>query len=378
MRRLFLCGIAGVVLIVWVMGCGGSSAKSTPTKTTGTASGKVAVSDAQVTEFKLRLDGVEIPVPIAADGSFRIPNVPVGSHVLDVIGPDGMSGGRAEFNIDPGEIEVLPPIKIELGGQIVGMVMKREGDTLTPLVGVQVVARSDLVWILTGDGRTTVGSSDPSGGTGLVYPPPEGKSYSAFTDTNGSYIMPAVAPGSYLVTVAVPGLVPGEQFVWVSPGKTAVADFELEEAVEPGVGTVSGTVYGLDEKGENPTPLEGALVRVTMSSPWRPIKPGPPIIVPMEVTLPGAKPTQASDGTDASVVPPDLWWEVFSTLTDADGHYSLNVPSGRVIVSASAYGYSDESQSAVVYPRTTTTVDLKLRQYSIIVEPPVDDTVTGK
>lgn len=379
MRRLVLCGIAGLVVVALLIGCGGGSAVARrPVTDTGTATGKVSSTGGQATGFKLKLDGAEIPVPIASDGSFTIPKVPVGSHVLDVIGPDGMSGGRAEFNIDPGEIEIIPPIEVKLGGQIVGMVMKREGDVLTPLVGVQVTARSDLIWIMTGDGKPSVGSSTGSGGTGLIYPPPEGQSYSAFTDVNGSYIMPAVASGSYLVTVAVPGLESGEQFVWVEPGKTAVADFELEVAIEPGVGTVEGTVYGVDEDGSNSAPLEGALVEVTVGSPWRPVDPGDPIIVPMELSLPGVAPAQASDGTGATVMPPDMWWRTFSTLTDASGHYSLNVPSGRVTVSASAYDYSYESQSIIVYPKTTATVNFKLTRYPVIIEPPIDDTTTGR
>jgi len=365
-------------LVAYVIGCGGSSATTAPSNKTGTASAKIVTTEGQATDYKVKLDGVEVSVPIGSDGSFTIPGIPPGSHVLDVIGPDGMHGGRAEFVIDPGEVKELPPIPVEPCGQIAGMVMKRDGDTLTPLAGVEVVARSDLIWIMAGDGKTTVGSTDPSGGTGLVFPPPEGKSYSAFTDSNGSYVMPAVKPGSYLVTVVVPGLVPGEQFVSVEPGKTAVADFELEEAVEPGVGTVEGTVYGLDEKGENPTPLEGALVQVSVGTPWRPPRPEPPIIVPLEVKLPGVTPAEADDGSGLEVMPPDLWWQVFSTLTDANGHYSLNVPAGRATITANAWGYTMARQSLVIARNTTTTVDLKLTKLPIVIEPPTEGTRPGK
>jgi len=368
MRRAGMVVAALVVMVALIAGCGGGSSVTTKNKV-GTATGSVNLAGADPTDLKLALDGLTLGVAIQSDGSFRIPNIPPGTHVLDVLGPDGMLGGRAEFDLSSGEIELIPPIELKLGGQIVGMVMKLENGVLTPLANVQVVARSDLMWILADKGGTTVGAVGSSQGTALIYPPPEGQEYTAYTDQDGSYQMKSVKAGSYLVTVAVPGLEAGEQFVWVQPGCTAVADFHLEPSIPEGIATIQGTVTGADENGTQ-VPLAGALVEVTMDRPWQPEPPDDPIILPDAITLPGVKGAQT--GTDPSVIyPPDIWWQVFATLTDTNGHYTLNVPSGRGTVSVSKWGYMGESRSVTLQPSQTYTFDFALSPWGEVVPVPV-------
>ena len=303
-----------------------------------------------------------VPVAVQPDGSFEIPNIPPGSHVLDVVGPDGMSGGRVEFEIVAGSNEVLPPIEPAPCGQIAGMVMKFEDGALTPLAGVEVIARSDLIWIMTDENAATIAPASEPNDAPLIYPPPEGATYTAHTDDDGSYVMKAVRPGPYFVTVAVPGLETGEVFVSVGPGRTAAADFVLKPVVDPGVGRIEGTVVSANSTGAT-APIEGALVEVVMDNGWAPPPPGP-IPVPIGVSFPGVGSSPGSESGGApggTVSPPDIIWRAFSTLTDSDGRYSLNVPSGHCLVSAWLWGYHRESRRATVQPGETIVVDFALK-----------------
>jgi hypothetical protein len=63
----------------------------------------------------------------------------------------------------------------------------------------------------------------------------------------------------------------------------------------------------------------------------------------------------------------------FSSLTDADGYYSLNVPSGYLRLFSFAEGYAEESRQLVLRARQTAVVDLRLAE-----PPPVlTGAVTG-
>lgn len=373
MKRHACMLVIGITAVCLLAGCGGGNdgAIGPPVNGMGSAIGRVNLGGQAPTGFQVLLDGAPAPVPVQPDGTFVLPNIPAGEHVVHVVGPDGMHGGRVEFTVAEGGTTEVPPIELTLGGQIVGIVTKRDENGLTPLAGVEVTARSDIMWIAGREGGLTVAPAQASGPMPLIYPPPEDSvSYSAVTGEDGSYAMKAVQPGSYLVTVVVPGLTGGQQFVWVEPGRTAVADFTLEPVVEPGVGTVQGTVYSVDSTGVE-KPLEGATVQVSLDHPWRVPPPVRPIEVPVYLTLPAgpgaegsAPPAGGSAGSEVGVAPvrpPDIYWQVFTTLTDHNGRYSLNVPSGRCTVSAWALGHESLTRSLVVQPRTVHTQDFRLR-----------------
>jgi hypothetical protein len=67
------------------------------------------------------------------------------------------------------------------------------------------------------------------------------------------------------------------------------------------------------------------------------------------------------------IVPPYFEWTVFATLTDNQGHYSLNVPAGYQTVEVYAEGYEWTSQPVEVQANETVTVDFALQPWS---EPP--------
>lgn len=365
-RLIFVVIVAVSVSVL--IGCGGNGENVSQPPGQSAVTGTIAVEGGSAEGYQLLLNGAPVPATVQPDGSFTITGVPEGTHVLDVIGPDGMSGGRAEFSTVPGQTVPLPPIETRLGGQIVGMITKLEEGVLTPLVGVEVVARSDMPWIL--DGPTSETDDRP-----LIYPPPRSQTYSIHTGEDGSYAMRAVTPGPYLVTVAVPGLTTGTAFVHASAGRTAVADFTLEPVIDPGVGTIEGAVWAVDRDGAT-TPLEGALVEVSMDDGWRTPPPGPIVPLPPDfpVDEPGSAPGGEGEGgaePGVGIVPPDIYWNVFSTLTDSRGRYSINVPSGRGHVRAWKPGYEGDGRRVTVQPGETLTQEFRLRRVPDVVVPPL-------
>jgi hypothetical protein len=311
-------------------------------------------------DYQILVDGVPVDVEIQDDGTFVVPGLPSGDHAIDVVRKDGLRAGRVPVKVEPGDPIKLPePIKLEGAGQIVGIVVKRTSAGEEPLAGVEVVARSDLIWIQAGD-KVTLAPAQSNSTEPLIYPPPEGAMYSAFTEEDGSYCMKGVKPGGYFVAVVVPGLTPGEAYVWVEANRTAVADFVLREAVEEGVGTVEGTVMG-ETEGQSPEPLYGAAVTVTPVNYG--YRPGP---TPEPLPIVGA--AQASIPGTGHVMPPDIRWYEFRTLTDKQGHYSLNVPSGDASMFVWGDGYEGEGREIQVLPDQTTVQDFILKHLELVME----------
>jgi len=232
-----------------------------------------------------------------------------------------------------------------------------------PLVGVQVIARSDVIRIQTEDG-VHLGPADGPDDAPLVYPPPPGVTYSAFTDESGSYCMKGVRPGPYLVVVAVPGLTLGRAYVFVRPYHTAVADFQLRPVPPPPVGTVMGTVRGAGPSGEA-YPLAGALVTIFCNN-WRPT---PPIDGATVIGAAGELPA----GTD-TVAPPDIVWEAFRTLTNREGQYWLTVPSGPAVIAVWKCFYAPQKRKIQVPDGGTIIQSFLLQPVDNITPPPATDT----
>ncbi len=326
-----------------------------------TVQGSVDLGGVDPDETQLLLDGRPLDVEIDEDGNFVVPGIPEGEHVLQVVTRDGMRGGAVRFVARPGlHVRLEQPIDLEATGQIVGIVVKRDGDVEERVAGVEVVARSDLVWIQVPDGRRALrprraGASEDGDEASLIFPPPpdiEGNTYSAFTDEDGTYQIKGVEPGAYLVTCALAGYEPAQAWVYVEANRTAVADLVLVPAVEPGVATLTGTVSGRSSEGEV-KPLEGAEVLVTLDTPWRPPRRGPRPI-PVVGILP------AHEHGEDVVEGPDVAFREFRTLTDANGHYTLNVPAGHATVLVWAEGYATAMKRTTLQAGATVVLDFVL------------------
>ncbi len=362
MRGLLWAGVGGVFFAVLV-GCGGSSSgPAAPVTAVGAVRGALAAG-VNPADYALYLDGAQMATAVRADGSFRLPQVPVGRHTLALVAWSGMSARHLTIEVKPGEDTDVGEVMPGPAGQIGGMVMKRGDDgSLTPLAGVEVLADPNVYVILAEPGAAAT-ATRPS-----IYPPPATDprmvQYRAVTDETGAYLIPGVAPGEYVVTVNVPGLEQGVQWVYVNPGELVAANFQLQEVVAPGVGTVQGTVYGA-MSGGGQAPLEAALVTIYVQTPWEPPVPLDPIPAPPEAVArhPVVMQETTEPGTVPVIVPPPYRFEQFQTLTDKDGHWSLNVPAGRPHLSIWAEGYTPFDQLITVRDGETLTVDCRLEPW---------------
>lgn len=327
----YLCGIAVVVVLVGLIGCGSGDGEVVIDPTGGVVTGQLT-GVANPDDFRILVDGSAVSVQPDAQGNFVIANLPPGEHNVAFVSPDGMAGARVEVIVEDGRTTPVGPVEGRLGGQIVGLVMQVDGDGgLTPLSGVEVIADSDFVGI-------DLPIEIPRPDAGLLQGTPttdldqprdgDAVQYRAFTDEAGSFTMRAVTEGAYLVSVNIPGLEQGTSWVWVSPGYTSVADFHLREAIDPGVGTIQGSVLAAD----GDTPIEGAVVEVYMDGGyWEPM----PAV------------SSADEGEEPSVVPP-YYFNEFRTVTDAQGSFSLNVPAGYLSLSVWAEDYEYVFQQLAV------------------------------
>ena len=372
MRNLLLLGVL-VLLVALLVGCGGSGSTPKPAQS-GALSGKITAAGAQ--DYAIYVDGAKVAAVPTASGAFSIPHLPPGPHTLSFIAPTGMTGAYVDATVTSGDTVDVGDVTPVVGGQITGLVMKEDGaGGLTPLAGVEVIADPEIWYALSGGGSSTGGgTAQPLQSTEPV--PGENVKYKAVTNDDGSYTIPAVAPGPYMVTVNLPGLEQGQQFVSVPSGGTASADFHLKAVVAPGVGTIEGTVLGKTDSGN--IPLEGAVVTVLISGRWLPPTPIQPLPMPV-------KGLQAVSGVppDAiGIMPPPYFFNEFSTLTDASGKYSLNVPSGHATVQVWAEGYVWSSQTVTVQPDATLPLDFLLEPWTIQPLPPIGpltgDPTTGK
>ncbi len=363
MHRFWVVAIVALALVL--AGCGGGGGPEAPaTSETGTVAGTVDLAGNSADDYAVLVDGIPAEADVGPNGSFEVSGVPEGEHAIDVVRNDGLESGRATVVVEVGQqSQIADEILLRPAGQICGIVVKIENGTVEPLAGVQVIARSDLIWIQTDEG-VHLGPADGPNDVPLIYPPPPGVTYSAFTDESGSYCMKGVRPGPYLVVVAVPGLTLGRAYVFVRPYHTTVADFQLRPITPPPVGTVMGTVRGAGPSGEV-HPLVGALVTIFCNN-WQPVPP----IDPAPVI--GAAAGELPPGTD-TVMPPEVVWEAFRTLTNREGRYWLTVPSGPAVMAVWKRFYAPQKREIQVPNGGTIIENFLLRMIDNITPPPVPD-----
>ena len=349
--------LALVVAIPFVTGCGGGGTNEVVDPQGNTITGKVDTAGGA--EYDVLLDGKTVPGAMQADGTYVIEGVPPGDHRVAVIERGTNSGGYVSVEVRDGQDATAPDIAPELGGQIVGMVTEDGDDGIRALGGVEVVAiGTGPIWAL----------AKPDNGDAPVYPDEPLPEFSTFTEDDGSYRIPAVPEGEYTVTVALPEYEQGWQWVWVGAGQTAAADFRLRRAVNPGVGTVEGRVVGTG--GGHLMPIEGALVTIYSDVPWEPIG---PICPPNggcvdgspgegDDTVASSKPDAPEPPENIGMLPPP-WFDGVSTLTDADGRYSLNAPAGYGSIEVWAQHYEPAWGDITIEANQTQTRNFELNRW---------------
>lgn len=337
--RLFpIVALAALVGCIVLAGCGGSSTAPPPPPGSGTVSGQV-LNVQDPSNLQVQLDGVQLEVAPDSAGNFTIPNVPPGDHVISIVDPTTNSGAHINVDVGSGQATDVGDVTLAFGGMIAGIVSQVDSSGgLLPLAGVEVVAESVDIAILEPEPRQE--------------PVPPSIRLVAFTGDDGSYTMRAVPQGEYQVSVVVPSFEAAIQWVWVEVGHTTPCDFILRPSFEPGVGTVQGTVTAADAAGAAGEPIVGALVSVYSQFPYYPI------------TSPETVAEAARRGRQGTIEPPYWDWRVFATLTDNQGHYSLNVPAGYQTIEVYAEGYEWTSQPIQVVANETLTVDFVLQPWT--------------
>lgn len=133
--------------------------------------------------------------------------------------------------------------------------------------------------------------------------------YSTTSGTDGSYVLSGVAPGAYTVTASKTGYLSQSQNASVNAGQTTTLNFSLVS----NMGTISGTVTNQSGAG-----IVGATVSTSTGG--------------------------------------------YSTTTGSGGSFTLsNIPAGTYSVTASAIGYSSQTQNNItVTAGQTTTVNFSL------------------
>ncbi len=306
---------------------------------TGTVTGKFTRAISGRVVFKV--DGVRTRGTVTGS-RFSLGRVPSGSHTISFVQAGTNTGAHVAVKVKSGGTSRLGSIALEPGGQITGIVSKisTENGVPEPIAGVEVIARAD------GKVPPDGGGGDP--GNRGKFAPVELK---AVTDDSGTYALRGVSPGGYTVSVVVPGLDAGVEYVYVEVGRTAVADFQLREHIEDGVGTVFGRVTNAD--GE---PLEGAYVSVWTDD----IIYYAPAISPISIAHARA--------LGRAIRPSQIPRGQFNTLTDEQGEYRLNLPTGHLYFSVWLEGYAPVSQELTLHPREKLEINLKLERD--VVPPP--------
>ncbi len=315
--------------------------------------------------YDVLLDGVPVPWQTQPDGRFAINGVPPGDHTLSIVRRDLPTEGYHEsVTVPPAETVTLPePVRPTVGGQIAGLVT--DARTLEPIAGAQVVTLPLPVLEPPPPPRIT----DPqtqAADSPILEPPSSGPLLQTLTDRAGSYVLAAVPPGAYQVTVNALGYVPQSRPVRVVAGRTSPADFALrrepDPRPQPGEGAIEGTVYGVPADARADTDpgravtLEGALVCLGSRAPIV-LDPEFPPDVPHIL-----EPTPAD--VDPAIYPPRpprVLLPRLCTYTDRDGHYSLRAPAGKALLTVRAAGYLPVGLVVEILEGRTVTQDVRLR-----------------
>ncbi len=335
-----------VIVALSLMGCSGGGGGNVDPQQTGRLTGTLdAVNPAS---YQIVLDGQPLQATPQPDGSFSLPNLPPGPHTISFVSGSGMVGVYLPVEVVAGDTTDIGDVTPVVGGQITGLVMRQNDDgSLTPLAGVEVIADPQPVYVEPDPGPVPLQVQTRDA---------DELQLKAITAQDGSYRIPAVPEGAYVVTVNVPGLMQGVAYVWVSAGTTAPADFQLVAAVEEGIGTVLGHVTAALEAGVQP--LAGAMVSIYSDGGWQPVPPTDPIVLPDAVRSMGVAPPGA-----IGIIAPPYYFNQFATLTAADGSYTLNVPSGHLQINVWAEGYEGAYDSLTLQPDATVTRDYSLKPW---------------
>jgi len=225
------------------------------------------------------------------------------------------------------------------------------------------------------------------------------------TDGSGSFSL-TLAPGSYTVSVSMPGFAPASASVSVVRDQTTTQDFRLQ--AQP------GWVVGIVRDNATNAPVEGATVSAGGRSATSSTSGAFNLTMPAgfyDLTcsksgyLPNSIPIAVVAGQELAAdcrldpIPPELMAllrgrvvesgtaqpiegasvtasGVGSTLTDASGNYDLQVPAGTYQITVTKDGFTDAVRTVTVAAQETRVLDFELEREGGSTQTPPSDILT--
>jgi len=290
------------------------------------------------------------------DGSYTVDALPAGAYLVTV-SKAGYTSGTLDVTIAAGSTAEgdikLVAVSAAAKGSVQGTVTTTNSDgSVTPLGGVFIA-----LYPASGAAPTPMPLPPTALGAGnqpvTIYSPgPSWLGYYAYTASDGTYTIAGVPAGAYTANAVRPGFQSATQSVTVVASQATIANFTLTLQQIP-TGTVAGTVTDAATS----QPISGATVTAIVFGP-----------------IPAGGATGGAGGSNgasiqpptATVLPIDPRRFLLSTTTDANGNYSLVVPTATYAIAASASGYESTEQTINVSQGATDTVNLTLTAISTI------------
>lgn len=282
--------------------------------------------------LRVLLDGQELPVVPADDGSLVLSGLPEGSHLLQLVAANRFRGTVSNIDVLADARVNIPEQTPIIGGRIRGMVELGS----TPARRVMVVA------IPGGAGTVEKAKAAP------ITIPPTGTYYAAFTDGNGAYSLDAVEPGEYLLTAAMAGYMADVKLVNIpAPRRTVDHNLALVQDASSPFGTLNGAVRGTILGGTQS--LANARLTAVCGVAYEPVV--PQTVIDAIGTASGL---ELSDS-------PWFRWTELATLTDAGGGYQLRAAPGATRLDCFAYDYRPGFKNVQVANGVNTTTEFDLQ-----------------
>ncbi len=294
------------------------------------------ISGEPSTTYRVFLDGADMGVSPAANGTLNLVGIPVGSHLFSITSQN-MRAGWTQVEVIPAS--GTPPsfngINAITGGLIQGEVTRgTTGGGGVAVSGIMVLA------VLNGDVTLR---------TGAITAPPYSLTapetwMAGFTDANGNYTLGPAAYGRWLVFAARPGYLGDAALVSVQAGTDATnTNLNLQPDSSQSYGTIQGAVA--DSSG---AALANALVDAHLATSY-----------PMALSAA----TQSKIVTAAGAALSPQPWVLFTDLdatSDVSGQYQITSPGGTQSISAFKYGYKGQVGSASVANGNLVSLDFAL------------------
>lgn len=360
--RSLCCLALGILLLALLAGCGGGGGGSNLSGAVGRITGTVAdlpldqQSRAPGSSITITVDGTDITTQSGSDGSFVLDRVPIGMHTL--VAQTSSRACAVVVGVEENQETNVGEMQLSESGQISGIVTAASDHQ--PIRGA-VVAVTEMVYDSAGE---------------MPHPVRVRR-----TNAQGSYTVPALPAGEYLVTISKDGFLTSSLDLTVAANATTAGDASLQTDTQAGTGAVSGTVSVQTDSGES-RPVSGVLVRLVKHGSPVDTNPLPGDAIDADGNVVDLYP---NDGNDApppvpqgiapsgSGVPPVPFMNEYYTFSDENGAYKIDgVPAGQYTAVAVRPGMQADQQSVAITADATAT-----QNFTLTLLHPVFATIEG-